>query len=305
MKRGQGCSFCSGRNVIIGKTDLWTTQPDICKYLFDKDDGYKYSAYSNQKIKFKCPFCQEDLGYKTIANVTKQGISCNRCGDGISYPNKFLYSLLSQLNVNYIPEAGYQWCIFPSFNDSQQISHGRFDCLIENMKLIIEMDGGLGHGNRKHSKSHVSIEEQIYRDNQKELMAEKYGYKLIRINCNYAGHDDKFNICKNAILNSDLSIIFDLSNINWRKIDKDSHKSILYEICELYNSGLSSSEIASKLLLNQSTVIDYLHKGNQLQLCSFKPRSNINTKGEQNLCSNLEINFVVSVLRKESTKLCI
>ena len=302
LQRGQGCSFCSGKKPIIGETDLWTTHPNICAYLYDKSDGYKYSAYSNQKIRFICPFCHEDLGFKKISDVTLHGISCYKCGDGISYPNKFLYNLLSQLDINYIPEAGYQWCIFPSFSNPNQLSHGRFDCIIEDLKLIIEMDGGLGHGNRKHSKSTVSIDEQLYRDQQKELIANQYGYDVIRIDCNYIGHENRFECCKNAILNSNLSNIFDLSNIDWTKVDIDSQKSILFEICDLYNLGLSSGEIASKLCLDQSTVIDYLHKGNDLNLCIFKPYKQKIKKGEQQ-CSNLEINFVVSVLRKESTKL--
>jgi len=302
LQRGQGCSCCSGRKPIIGETDLWTTHPNICAYLYDQSDGYTYSAYSNQKVRFRCPFCKEDLGFKQISYVTKGGISCHKCGDGISYPNKFLYNLLSQLNINYIPEAGFQWCVFPSFNNSDQLSHGRFDCIIEDLKLIIEMDGGLGHGNRKHSKSTVSIDEQLYRDQQKELIANQKGYVVLRINCNYIGHDNKFECCKNAILNSDLAIIFDLSNIDWTKIDIDSQKSILFEICDLYNSGLSSGEIASKLCLDQSTVIDYLHKGNNLKLCNFKPYKQKIKKGEQK-CSNLEINFVVSALCKEFTKL--
>jgi hypothetical protein len=52
--RGQGCPFCSGRQVFKGFNDLVTTHPNIAKEAFDFDPS-SLSAGSHQKVKWKCP----------------------------------------------------------------------------------------------------------------------------------------------------------------------------------------------------------------------------------------------------------
>ena len=98
----QGCPYCSGRYPIIGQNDLWTVYPEIAQLLLDKDIGYHISPYSGKKIKFKCPNCG-NISEHIVSNVVNRGFSCPVCSDGISYPNKFAASMLTQLNVEYYP----------------------------------------------------------------------------------------------------------------------------------------------------------------------------------------------------------
>ena len=121
--------------------------------LVNPDDGYIYGQFSNIKVSFKCPICGRVNGEKYISSVSKYGLSCKFCSDGISYPNRLMASLLSELKIDYDSECYFDWCKFPDYNDLSKYTYGKYDFVIETQKIIIEMDGGLGHGNPTHSKS--------------------------------------------------------------------------------------------------------------------------------------------------------
>ena len=123
--------------VLIGINDMWTVRPDIAKLLKDSNDGYKYSAYSSSKTYFVCPE-YGTIHYKNIANVSIQGLSCDVCGDGISYPNKFIRNLFKQLKLDVKYEWRPEW-IVPYYYDNYFEYNGN--------KYIVEMDGRMGHGN--------------------------------------------------------------------------------------------------------------------------------------------------------------
>ena len=89
---------------------------------------------------YKCPHCGKVSKNKKSPNglYHNKGLGCS-CSDGISYPNKFSYELLSQLPVtNVIHEYNPHW-----------LKPYRYDNYFEfdGDKYILEMDGNLGHGN--------------------------------------------------------------------------------------------------------------------------------------------------------------
>ena len=271
LDRGDRCPFCSHHKIIVGKTDLWTTNPEVAKMLKNKEDGYKYAAYSNKAVEFVCNNCGQGVGKKIIASVTQRGLGCQFCGRGRSYPNKFMYNLLKSLDVAFEMEKRFDWCIFPSY-DKSYMSFGIYDFVVEEKKLILEMDGGLGHGHYVIKTGYYSLEDTIYRDEIKDKLAIENGYKVIRINCDYLQSNNRFQTCKVAVENSDFAKIYSLNNIDWSLIDKQAQGSILLDICELYNQGCSSGEISEILDYDLSSVIDYLHKGHELSLCNFIPQ---------------------------------
>lgn len=189
--------------------------------LLNKEDGYKYMQFSNQKAHFVCPNCGVYIGECYINNVSKVGLSCPRCSSGITYPNKLMYNLLNSLCEDFDTEITFDWCTFPDFYDSSKMSYGRYDFVLENKKIIIEMDGGFGHGNSPHPRSRYSKEELIYKDNMKDDCAVQNGYKVIRIDCNYRSYD-RLKYCSDSILSSQLSSIFNLTSVDWDKIHYQS-----------------------------------------------------------------------------------
>ena len=51
------CPICSNHRVLLGYNDMWTTAPELAKYLENEEDGYTHTRESNQKLKWKCPVC--------------------------------------------------------------------------------------------------------------------------------------------------------------------------------------------------------------------------------------------------------
>lgn len=185
---------------------------------------------------------------------------------GISFPNRLMASVLKNLHLKFSSEVYFEWCTFPSYSDKARTSRGRFDFYIHNTNIIIEMDGGFGHGHDTHPKSNMSKEEAIYRDSQKDMLANKNGYQVIRIDSNYRG--DRFEYCKNNIINK-LSEHYDLNSINWESVKKNCMTNIAVSIIELYKSGLSAIEISERLDYDYTCVLKYLYEASRLGLCKY------------------------------------
>ena len=128
------CPYCSGQVVLTGFNDLWTVNSELAKLLANPEDGYKLTKMSGQKVTFKCPECGH-IQDKYFSNIAKRGWSCQRCGDNISYPAKFMRAVLDMLSIdNYDAEWQPVWAK-PYFYDY----HLKFD----NKDIIIEVDGNI------------------------------------------------------------------------------------------------------------------------------------------------------------------
>jgi hypothetical protein len=90
--RGQGCPFCSGRQVLKGFNDLATTHPSIAKEAFDFDPS-SLSARSHQKVKWKCP-----KGH-IYQSVLKQRIG-NRSQCSVCYGRQIMVGINDLLTIN-------------------------------------------------------------------------------------------------------------------------------------------------------------------------------------------------------------
>ena len=114
LKNKNGCNVCSNQKVLKGYNDMWTTNPNLAKLLADPNDGYKYMQSSRKYIDWKCPNCGNIIKYKVIYQINKYGLSCPKCSDGISYPEKFVNQFLQQLlqdNFIYqLSKTNFKWC---------------------------------------------------------------------------------------------------------------------------------------------------------------------------------------------------
>jgi very-short-patch-repair endonuclease len=276
---GIRCNVCCepSQKVLIGYNDIATTAPWMIDLLVDKNDRYKYTCKSSQYIWFKCPNCQEKRFLK-ISKVYQYGIGCKKCNDGISYPNKFMYNILCQLNIVFKTEYNPHW-----------IKPKRYDFYIPSQKLIIEMDGSQHSKDKSLSSNWISLEEQNKIDRFKDSKAKEHGIKVIRINC----FKSEYEYIKNNILESELKNILDLSQINW--IDCHTYSMLnsqIIEACNLWNNGIHSTrEIGVKLNISSSAICRYLKHGAISNLCDYDAKlASIqsqmrNTKRLVDLCS--------------------
>ena len=222
--------------VVKGINDLWTTNPEVASILKNPDDGYLYTNGSNERVLFVCPTCG-NIKLKTIAQVVRYGWFCDACSDGCTYPNKFMANLLLFNKIKYDSEY-----IIPKYQYRYD-----FHFIVNNQHYLIEMDGGLNHGCV--DLPDLSIEEQIANDSNKDYLAEKFGYKLIRIDCIYKDLKYRFEYIKDHIIKSDLRyLLSDLSDETMSKCNnKASNTNYIMEIANAWNDSIYSLDELSKM----------------------------------------------------------
>lgn len=262
---GQGCPLCSNRAIKIGTNDLWTTNPEIAKLLVNPKDGYKYTYGSGKSLSWKCPNCGEIINNIKIKDVYNQGLSCPKCSDGVSYPNKFMYNLLKHLNIQFINEYKPNWCKFKIDGTNK---YGVYDFYLPSYNILIEMDGGLGHGHKTRGKNTPKESKLI--DDIKDKLASQNNIEVIRIDCNYISYN-KFDYVKNNIVKSELSTILDFTYIDWKQIDIDSLSSFIIESVKLWNQGYCMKQIANIIHKHPAVVSRYIRKANKVGLCEYIP----------------------------------
>lgn len=264
LKKCKGCPVCSGKRVFVGYNDLATTNPEIIKFLLDKNDGYKYTKGSHKFIWAICPYC----GYKKFIKVEElvysEGLSCPRCGDGFSYPNKFAYNVFKQLHEQYISydsEYSPDWAGRMRYDNHIILEGGQ--------ELVVEMDGGF------HYNEYGKWAAQ--NDSIKDSLAEEHGIKVIRINCFYNQIINRFNLIKNNFIDA-LEQYFDFSYVDWDSANESGISNRLIEIVNYYNEHplMQIEQIANRFNLSYGTVRNYLITGGELGLCRYVKNDLIN-----------------------------
>ena len=173
---GQGCPICSNHQVLKGYNDLWTTNPEIAGMLLNQDEGYLYTSGSKHKTDWNCLNCGNIIKDKSINEVTKCGLSCNNCSDGISYPEKFMMSVLKQLNIEYkfqLTKTTFEWC-----------GKYKYDFYLPNYNMIIETHGEQHYFNN--GMFPVTVEEQKKIDKEKMSLAISNGVEYKAIDCRHS-----------------------------------------------------------------------------------------------------------------------
>lgn len=270
LLNNKGCPVCSGRISLKGYNDIHTVARWMEDWTINPIEISNLLPHSSKKIKCKCPVCNSVIGYRRVSEIYNHNVVCPNCSDGISYPEKFMYNLLKQLGIDFEYQYSPDW-----------IKPKRYDFYFEfnNKKYIIEMDGGIGHGN-KNRLSNMTSEESKAIDNIKDQIAIKHEIELFRIDCKKS----ELNYIKNNILNSSLSKLFNLSNINWFEIDKQSQKSFIKKICNYKNNNpsVTTSQIATIYNLSSITISKYLKIGNKYGWCIYNPKNEMSKNGAVN-----------------------
>ncbi|NFH40720.1 winged helix-turn-helix domain-containing protein [Clostridium sporogenes] len=250
LLKGDGCSICcrSGKKkVVLGINTIWDTDRWMCNLGVSEEDAKKYTRGSMKKIKVKCPNCNR------TKKITINKISCYhsifcKCSDTISYPNKFMFNLLEQLNIKFKTEYSPKW-INPKRYD--------FNFELSNKKYIVEMDGEFH--TRDNTMNGQTAEDSKKIDKFKDLKAKENGIEIIRIDCK----ESKLEYIKENILNSKLNKVFNFECVNWRECDEFGSSSLVRKVCELKrdNPDMSTIEISENIKLSRTTVTRYLKRG--------------------------------------------
>lgn len=276
-KKGQwGSIKCNQCNSIS------VTHSELIKYFVNKEDIYKYSYGSKEKVLMKCPDCGYKEG-KIIYDLVIRGFNCPRCSDSISYPEKFMFNVLDQLNENFevqLTKKTFEWC-----------KNFRYDFYIPSINGIVETHGGQHYEESfsKMSKKAKSLSEIQDNDDIKEQLARENGIaNYIIINC----EKSELKWIKKSIMKSDLPNLlnFKEEDIDWLKCHEYACSSKVKEVCDLWNNTKNLNEIIKITKSSYSVVYKYLKKGSELGWCDYngriKAKENIN-KNHKNNCKKV------------------
>lgn len=253
--RSQNCPYCSNVRVLVGYNDMWTTNPHLAKHLLNRDDGYMYTQASDKILDWRCIECENVIKDKKIYDIYRNGLSCPSCSDGLPFTEKVVYNMLKQLEENFNWEKTFDW-----------LPNKRYDFYVPDKNIIIEVHGGQHYTNGFESLGGDTLKKVKENDKLKEEKAvENSINNYIIINASISDID----FIKTNIENSALNNIYDLSFLDWKKVNRDSLLSLVVEVCSYWNEGIEVENIATKVKLSNTTIRSYLNKGTRAGLCNF------------------------------------
>ena len=265
---GGGCSCCHGISKL-GINTIW----DKARWMVDlgvsEEDAKTHTPQSNDRIYPTCPDCGriKDKSIPICKIHYNHSISCS-CSDKISYPNKFAYSLLNQLNELYKfdcleREYSPEWIGRKSY-DNYFVHNGK--------GYILEMDGLFHY--KDNSMNGQTKEESKEIDNYKDKFAKEHNIEVIRIDCKKS----ELEFIKQNILSSSLLEFFDLSKIDWLKCEEFALSNLIKATCDYKknNINLTCREIAKIMKLSANTIRTYLKKGNIIGWCHYNAEEEAN-----------------------------
>ena len=277
LLRGSGCSCCTSNKTVLGINTIWDTDRWMVELGISEKDSKIYCKSSNKKVKVICPLCSQEKELKICNIYTYKSINCI-CGDGFSYPNKFMFTLLKQFNIKFYSEKRFEWCYFQYNNKRRQ---GVYDFYFElnNKKYIIEMDGGFHYQERQFRGNTLLEVKEI--DNIKDKLALENGIEVIRIDC----QKSDFHYIKKNIEDSRLSEILDFSIVNWASIEEFCLSNLVKEasLLKKNNPDLTTTEIGNILKINRHTIREYLKKGSYLGWCTYSAEEEVKRRSKKSL----------------------
>lgn len=270
--RGQRCPICSNHQVTL-ENCIAITDPWMMKYFKNKEDAYVHSYGSHDIIKVQCPNCgkEKEMIINNIYN--RKGIAC-MCNN-TSYPEKIIISMLDQLNIKYTKEYKPLWS-----------NNKRYDFYLENYNCIIECHGGQHYNeNGFNTCGGRTLKEEERNDNLKKYLAEQNGFTYIELDC----RKSELEWIKQSILNSELSGIIDLNNVDWLICEEFAIKNKIEEVCnywkehnEINNEGLTTEDIGKAFNLSRGIIIKFLNIGNNLKMCNYNGKEEMRKNGNKN-----------------------
>lgn len=250
---GKGCPYCSGRYVIKGETDLWTTNPEVAIYLKNHNDGYKYSHGSNVNLNWVCINCGNEMVYSPnkFLNLASK---CMVCESKRSLGERLFAAILNQLKVNFKWDKEFIWS-----------NKRRYDFYLIDYNTIVEINGAQHYYNS--TKYKIGVKEQKIIDNLKFIEAKNNGIdKYIVIN--YSAHNTSKMI--EEIKKSEIAELLNLDNIDWKLCEKQVFSNEIKEICKMYMDGTHDLyKIAHYFGYGKTSIISKLKKGAELGWCNY------------------------------------
>lgn len=274
----QGCSCCcpNPQIVVEGINDIPTIAPWMISYFQGGYDEAKlYNIKSNKLIYPICPYCSRIKDDKiTISNIfNSHSIGCI-CGDSISYPEKFMFNILEQLDIKFKFHKTFDWSKKVQVDNHNLCGNKEYDFYFKynNEDYIIETHGlqhykdtNIGKGKGR------NYNDEIKNDRLKKELAIQNGIKeenYIVIDC----RKSELDWIRDNILQSRLAELFDLSMVDLSKCEEFALSNLVKTACKFKNNNpnLTTTEIGNIMGgFSKRTISLWLKQGNIYNWCNY------------------------------------
>lgn len=251
---GRRCGYCNSfaSHKVHWQDSVAYKYPRIAEMIAIEEnnltfeDCYNIACYSNNKYYIKCNQCGLVTDTKkTLDHIQIDGFKCDVCDERFKTPEKFLYNVLKQVNIDFktqLNKSTFTWC-----------QEYKYDFYIPNLNMIIETHG-----------------EQHYRNTGfNRTLAEEQANDLAKLNCAKKYIDDYIVVnCSKSTLQwlrenveKELSPYIDLTQVDWNLAWRESQSSLIIKAWELWDNGIhSTTEIAEILDKHRKTIKEWLKK---------------------------------------------
>ena len=275
-----GCPRCCPNSLVVTEdyNSIVATDPWMVKYFQGGyEEAKEYSRGSHAKVYPICPDCGKikDKSVPIYTIYRTKSIGCV-CGEGISYPEKLITSMLGQLDIEFqtqLTSKNLAWC-----------DKYKYDFYIPSLNMIIETHGEQ-HYKQTTRKGARTLEQEQENDRLKKELALSNGIEhYVVIDC----RKSIMGWIKEKVLKSELSNIFNLLIVDWKKCEKFALSNLVKEVCEYYNENkhMTTSEVGEVFGLTKTTIRKYLIKGNGLGWCHYDTKENKGKAKEKTIETN-------------------
>lgn len=221
-------------------------------------NGFKKGKGKIRHYLVKCLDCGGEYD-RSEGHLKERGVRCPNCGDGISYPTKFIHALLLQIG-----------CSFEKEFTLKAAGRRRYDFYIVNNNSIIEVHGSQHYLNRGNKTRGRTLEEEQSNDALKKEIALNSGITNYII---IDARESNLDWIKNSVLKSKLNKIFDLSSIDWEQCHEFAVNNLVVEVCSKFkeNDPSITKKLSEEYGFHRSTIARYLKKGSILGWCNYNP----------------------------------
>lgn len=234
--------YTSNKKVWKGNA-LATTHPNLLVYLKNKESGKKVTAYSDKKIECKCPNCGHERDVVTKVLV-RGGYFCPKCSKKVSYPEKFVSTLLELNNIKYINQKIFRDCKIKSYLP--------FDFYLPDYNCVIETHG-LQHYSSTSKRSFMNIDRNKKYDLFKKEYCKNKGIKYIELNCSISEFDYMLKIVRESPLNQYIKE-YDILELKRELNDREIYVEV-DKIIDEYKKGESYNFLSKKYNIKTPTLI--------------------------------------------------
>ena len=272
LEKGVGCPVCINRKTMTGVNDIATTDPWLASLFAFPEEAKSYCKNSNKFAYFKCQGCGK-MFRKMIHDVATNGLCCPVCGDGVSYPNKFVSNVIMQLAKsrpeddglqNFSREASFPWSQVVAVSWKPEGKRMVYDLYIPEYEIVIENQGAQHYETHGLFSRDLTLEMQQENDAAKKDVALTNGIseeRYIQLDC----RESNLAYIQSSIMDSQLPRLlnFQTSDINWAECHREAQHSLVVQAWELHKTGLSNKAVGDILRLDRNTISRYISIGRE------------------------------------------